>query len=67
MRQTAQRLGATPAQIGLAWLLDHAANILLIPGTGSVAHVEQNVAAGAIALDDEARAALAEVVAPSPA
>ena len=33
----AQRLGATPAQVGLAWLLGHRDNILLIPGTGSVA------------------------------
>jgi pyridoxine 4-dehydrogenase len=54
----ARRLGATPAQVGLAWLLDHAPNVLLIPGTGSVAHLEENVAAGDVVLDDAAREAL---------
>ena len=39
----AERLGATPAQVGLAWLLAHADNVLLIPGTSSVAHLEQNL------------------------
>lgn len=46
----ADRLGATAAQVGLAWLLHHADNILLIPGTSSVAHLEENVAAGALPL-----------------
>ena len=54
----AQRLEATPAQIGLAWLLAHAPNMLLIPGTLSLTHLEENVAAGAVALDAEAIAAL---------
>lgn len=43
----------TPAQIGLAWLLAHSPNILLIPGTSSLAHLEENVAAGAIELSPE--------------
>ena len=48
----AQTLGRTPAQVGLAWLLHHAPNLLLIPGTANAAHLEANVAAGTIALDD---------------
>ncbi len=48
----AQNLGRTPAQVGLAWLLHHAPNVLLIPGTANIAHLEANVAAGTIDLDD---------------
>jgi aryl-alcohol dehydrogenase-like predicted oxidoreductase len=55
---TARRLGATPAQVGLAWLLHRAENVLLIPGTSSVAHLEENVGAGTVELDAEALAAL---------
>ena len=40
----AARVGATPAQVGLAWLLARADNILLIPGTSSLAHLEENLA-----------------------
>lgn len=50
----ASRLGATPAQVGLAWLLHHADNVLLIPGTASAEHVAENVAAGDVVLDDAA-------------
>ena len=50
VRAVAARLGATPAQVGLAWLLAHRENILLIPGTSSVAHLEQNLAAGDLTL-----------------
>jgi aryl-alcohol dehydrogenase-like predicted oxidoreductase len=50
--------GATPAQIGLAWLLHHAPHVLLIPGTADPDHLEANVAAGTIALDDTTLAAL---------
>ena len=57
----AQSLGATPAQVGLAWLLHHAANALLIPGTANPEHLRQNVAAGSIALDDVTLAALDEI------
>jgi pyridoxine 4-dehydrogenase len=42
----ASRLGATPMQIALAWLLHRSPNILLIPGTSSVAHLRENLAAG---------------------
>ena len=52
VRAIAQRLGASPAQVGLAWLLRRAANVLLIPGTSSVAHLEDNVAAGDVVLGD---------------
>ena len=54
----ADSLGRTPAQIGLAWLLHHAPHVLLIPGTGSVEHLRENVDAGAIELDDATLAAL---------
>jgi pyridoxine 4-dehydrogenase len=49
----AQRLGATPAQVGLAWLLAHRPNVLLIPGTSSVAHLEDNLRVAEIALSDD--------------
>jgi aryl-alcohol dehydrogenase-like predicted oxidoreductase len=55
---TAERLKATPAQIALAWFLAFAPNVLLIPGTSSVAHLEENMAAGSVELDREALAAL---------
>ena len=56
--QTAARLGATPAQVALQWLLQLAPNVLLIPGTGSVAHLRENLAAETVTLDDEALRAL---------
>ena len=49
-----QRLGATPMQVALAWLLRRAPNILLIPGTSSVAHLQENLAAAALVLPDDA-------------
>jgi pyridoxine 4-dehydrogenase len=55
---TAQRLGTTPAQIALAWLLHLAPNVLLIPGTSSLGHLEENLAAADVVLDDEATAVL---------
>ncbi|WP_396918950.1 aldo/keto reductase [Mycolicibacterium sp.] len=51
VQRIAAELGATGAQVGLAWLLAHAANTLLIAGTTSVAHLEQNLAAGEIRLN----------------
>ena len=50
VRAVAERLGASPAQVGLAWLLAHRDNILLIPGTSRVAHLEQNMAVADLAL-----------------
>jgi aryl-alcohol dehydrogenase-like predicted oxidoreductase len=53
------RLQATPAQVALAWLLDLAPNILLIPGTRTPAHLAENLQAATVELDDDARAELA--------
>jgi len=53
VRRVAQRLGATPAQVALAWLLHHADHILLIPGTSSVAHLEENMGCAGVSLGDE--------------
>src|SRR5580765_2483617 len=58
--QTAARLGITPAQVALQWLLQLAPNVLLIPGTGSAAHLLENLAAEHVALDDQARRELAD-------
>jgi pyridoxine 4-dehydrogenase len=51
---TARRLGATPAQVALAWLLQQAATVLLIPGTSSLKHLEENLGAADLVLDREA-------------
>ena len=54
----ASRLGASPMQVALAWLLRRSPNILLIPGTSSVAHLRENLAAAELNLPDEALKAL---------
>jgi pyridoxine 4-dehydrogenase len=54
----ARSLGSTPAQVGLAWLLHHAPNVLLIPGTANADHLQANVTAGTITLDNATLAAL---------
>ncbi|WP_175778559.1 aldo/keto reductase family oxidoreductase [Burkholderia cenocepacia] len=54
----AARLGATPMQVALAWLLRRAPNLLLIPGTSSVAHLRENLAAADLDLPADALAAL---------
>ena len=54
----AARLGATPMQVALAWLLARAPNILLIPGTSSPAHLRENLAAADLALPADAMAEL---------
>jgi pyridoxine 4-dehydrogenase len=53
------RLGATPAQIALAWLLDIAPNVLLIPGTRTRRHLDENIRSAGVRIDDAARAELA--------
>ena len=63
--QTAARLGVTPVQVALKWLLQLAPNVLLIPGTGSVAHLRENLAAEDVTLDEEALRQL-DAVAPWP-
>ncbi|MGA7133694.1 MAG: aldo/keto reductase [Mycobacterium sp.] len=60
----AGELGVLPAQVGLAWLLAHAPNTLLIPGTRSIAHLEENLGAGEVALSPEAIARLDAVTTP---
>jgi aryl-alcohol dehydrogenase-like predicted oxidoreductase len=54
----ARRLDATPMQVALAWLLHRSANILLIPGTSSLAHLRENLAAAALVLPADAVAEL---------
>ena len=58
LTQVAVALQATPMQVALAWLLQRAPNMLVIPGTSSVAHLRENVAAGALRLDAKALTAL---------
>jgi aryl-alcohol dehydrogenase-like predicted oxidoreductase len=53
LSRVAQRLRATPLQVALAWLLRRAPNILLIPGTSSVAHLRENLAAPSLILSDD--------------
>jgi pyridoxine 4-dehydrogenase len=50
VQRIAQARGATPAQVALAWLLAHAPTVLLIPGTSSLAHLEENLGAGDLEL-----------------
>ncbi|MFF0129382.1 aldo/keto reductase [Streptomyces mirabilis] len=54
----AESLGVAPSQVGLAWLLHHAPNVLLIPGTADAAHLEANLAVGKITFDAETLATL---------
>jgi pyridoxine 4-dehydrogenase len=58
LTDVAKELGATPMQVALAWLLHRAPNILLIPGTSSVAHLRENVAAAALVLPPKSLAVL---------
>jgi pyridoxine 4-dehydrogenase len=53
--ETAARLGCTPAQVALAWLLDLRPEVLLIPGTSSIPHLEENMAVANVELDTPAR------------
>ena len=58
LSDVARRLGATPMQVALAWLLRRAPNILLIPGTSSVGHLRENLAAGELSLSPQILAEL---------
>ena len=58
LADASERLGAAPSQVALAWLLGHSPVVLPIPGTGSVAHLEENVSAAGIELTDDERTAL---------
>jgi aryl-alcohol dehydrogenase-like predicted oxidoreductase len=57
-KRVAKQIGATPAQVALAWLLARSPMMLPIPGTASIAHLEENVAAAGLKLPREALAAL---------
>jgi aryl-alcohol dehydrogenase-like predicted oxidoreductase len=59
----AAELGATPLQVALAWLLRRAPNVLLIPGTSSVGHLRQNLAAATLDLADDAMSVLDQIAA----
>ncbi|WP_294213241.1 aldo/keto reductase family oxidoreductase [uncultured Sphingomonas sp.] len=58
LSDVAARLEATPMQVALAWLLQRSPNILLIPGTSSVAHLHENLAAASLTLPNDAVAEL---------
>lgn len=53
LQQEAETLQASPLQVALAWLLQRSSNILLIPGTSSLAHLQENLAAAQLALPEE--------------
>jgi pyridoxine 4-dehydrogenase len=61
LNDVAKRLGATPMQVALAWLIQRAPNILLIPGTSSLEHLRENLAAGSLKLPGDALIALDEI------
>jgi pyridoxine 4-dehydrogenase len=61
----AAALGATPAQVGLAWLLAHDPRVLLIPGTSHVGHLTENVATGTVHLDADTIATLDALAPPT--
>ena len=62
LSDVAGRLGATPMQVALAWLLQRSPNILLIPGTSSVAHLRENLAAASLTLSEDDLAELRGIV-----
>jgi aryl-alcohol dehydrogenase-like predicted oxidoreductase len=61
LSNVASRLGATPMQVALAWLLRRAPNILLIPGTSSVEHLRENLTTATLELPDDTMAALDQI------
>jgi hypothetical protein len=61
LSDVAARLNVTPMQVALAWLLQRSPNILLIPGTSSVAHLKENLAAASLTLPDDVLAELDEI------
>ena len=66
LSKVAARFAATPMQVALAWLLRRAPNILLIPGTSSVAHLRENIASVELNLPDDAVTALNGIGSPAP-
>jgi pyridoxine 4-dehydrogenase len=64
LANAANELRATPLQVALAWLLRRSPVMLPIPGTSSVAHVEENIAAAALKLPETVFASLSAIVSP---
>jgi aryl-alcohol dehydrogenase-like predicted oxidoreductase len=64
LERAANQLGSTPLQVALAWLLQRSRVILPIPGTSSVAHLEENIAAAGIRLPDQLFRELSAVTSP---
>jgi aryl-alcohol dehydrogenase-like predicted oxidoreductase len=58
LESVAKRLGTTPMVVAQSWLLQHSPNMMLIPGTSSVAHLRENVAGAVLALPSDAAAEL---------
>jgi aryl-alcohol dehydrogenase-like predicted oxidoreductase len=58
LESVAKRLGASPMAVAQSWLLQHSPNIMLIPGTSSVAHLRENIAGASLALPPDAVAEL---------
>jgi aryl-alcohol dehydrogenase-like predicted oxidoreductase len=65
LTSVAERVGATPMQVALAWLLHRSPNMLLIPGTSSVAHLRENLAAAQLSLSPDVLAELDGIAAPA--
>ena len=63
LSEVAKKLGATPMQVALAWLIQRAPNILLIPGTSSVEHLRENLASANLELKPDALSALNAIAA----
>jgi pyridoxine 4-dehydrogenase len=63
LEDVAKSVNATPMQVALAWLLRRSTNILLIPGTSSTSHLQQNLAAAELSLPDEAMIKLNNIIA----
>ena len=63
LSHVADRLGVKPMQVALAWLLHRSPNILLIPGTSSLAHLRENLAAGQLTLSSQTLAELDQIAA----
>ena len=65
LESVAKRLGVTPTAVAQSWLLQHAPNIMLIPGTSSVTHLRENIAGAALTLPADAVAELDAILAQS--
>ena len=67
LSQVAQQLGTSPSQVALAWLLHRSPNILVIPGTASLAHLRENLAAGRLHIPEQQLGELNSISVANPA